>query len=163
MCNGLVVGEITSSKGALPSASARGVNVYLSGGKERSEFPSGLSGSSLSYLGSLCPDHHATNRHWKSRSCSPLGNSIERGFAAEFDQINSFESLEHRLRCPRLSDSVRPLEATLPRARLKSEIQQGKEVKQDETPESRPRETRTAHRAWWHEARARWRRWRLLG
>src|SRR6266496_5220032 len=119
MCNGLVVGEITSSKGALPSASARSVNGYLSGGRERSEFSNGVSGSSLSYLGSRCPAHHPTNRHWKSGSCSPLGNSIERGFAAEFDQINSFESLEHRLRCPRLSDSVRPSEATLPGPRLK--------------------------------------------
>src|SRR6266511_1139210 len=98
MCNGLVVWEITSPKSANSlSAVARTVNANLPGARE---VHVGVSGRYLSYFGTRLPDQYLTIHQWKSRPRIPLGNSIERALTTEHNQTKSFESQDHRLRCP---------------------------------------------------------------
>jgi hypothetical protein len=157
MCNGLRVREITSPKSANAlSAAARTVSANLPGARVAREFPAGVSGRYLPHFGTRLPAQYSTIHQWKSRPRSPLGNSIERALATKQYQTKSFESLEHRLRCP-TAFRFRETVGSIPSGGSPevSQIQQGKEVKEHETPESRIRETRTAYCAWWHETRAR--------
>jgi hypothetical protein len=138
MCNGLVVREKTSSKNAKgPSLVFGNVEFYLQGTRKGRENPAEASESYPSSFGTTGSKQHPKVRPWKSLLCLQQQNPIERSSTARFDLINSFESLDHRMRCPGFSDSESPSEGSSEG----NQIQKGKEVKKDETLESRTRET----------------------
>src|SRR6266540_1026686 len=74
-----------------------------------------------SYLGSSRPHQYPAVCQWESLVCSQWRNSIEGSSTAKFDQTNSFESLDNRLRCSGFSDSESPSGARLKPTKSKRE------------------------------------------